>query len=335
MSFRLKLNEPLQKCVRRISSEQFDIASRELAAIAIMPDGVHQTRKVLKRLRALLRLIGPSIGARRQKAHNVQLRDIGRMLAGRREQAVLIETLSALAARAEPEATAVIEGYRDRLRAPHLDLAGSLDSDLAGRVKARIAEQAKAFSKLKVKGNGFDAIEPGLVATYRSGRKAFHLAYEDPHDDNFHELRKMVQAHWRHISLISRAWPEMLDVRVAAARDLSLILGDDHDLSVLIAHVSADTDADTSAKDVIIQAARSQQSALRDRARPHLDRLFAERPADFGARMRVYWRAAKRLKPLIDAAVHGASADSGSPAAPAGGELAAKMPASSLSKGAK
>ena len=86
MSFRLKLNEPLQKCVRRISSEQFDIASRELAAIAIMPDGVHQTRKVLKRLRALLRLIGPSIGARRQKAHNVQLRDIGRMLAGRRKR---------------------------------------------------------------------------------------------------------------------------------------------------------------------------------------------------------------------------------------------------------
>jgi len=153
MSFRLKLNEPLQKCVRRISSEQFDIASRELAAIAIMPDGVHQTRKVLKRLRALLRLIGPSIGARRQKAHNVQLRDIGRMLAGRREQAVLIETLSALAARAEPEATAVIEGYRDRLRAPHLDLAGSLDSDLAGRSKQRRFPSSRSKARALTRSN--------------------------------------------------------------------------------------------------------------------------------------------------------------------------------------
>lgn len=302
MAFRLKLNEPVQKCIRRISSEQFNIAATELAAAALMPDGVHQTRKVLKRLRTLIRLIGPAIGSKEQRKRNASLRDIGRMLAGRREQAVLIETLAKLSASVDGNAAEQISQYRSHLNAPHLDLCGALDPELAEKVRGLVAVEAKVFSKLKIKGKGFKVIEPGLVDTYRKGRKALFRAYEDPNDENFHELRKMVQAHWRHMSLISKAWPESLDVRIAAARDLSEVLGDDHDLAALVIHVKADSAIAADTSDIIFSAARARQNELRERARPHLDRLFTETPKAFGARMAAYWDVSKRLRPLREEA---------------------------------
>ena len=47
-------------------------------------------------------------------------------------------------------------------------------------------------------------------------------------------MRKAVQWHWRQMSLLGRAWPDEFAVRVTAARELSQMLGDDHDLAMLI-----------------------------------------------------------------------------------------------------
>ncbi len=315
MAFRLKLNEPAQKCIRRISREQFNIAASELAAAAVMPDGVHQTRKVLKRMRTLIRLIGPAIGSKEQRKRNAALRDIGRMLAGRREQAVLVATLAKLAALADTDAAEKISLYQAHLAAPHFDLCGALDTELAARVKGLVAAEAKAFSKLKVKGKGFKVIGPGLVGTYQKGLKALRRAYDDPNDENFHELRKMVQAHWRHMSLIAKAWPESLDVRISAARELSEVLGDDHDLAALITHVRADAALDAATAAAILSAARARQAQLRERARPHLLRLFAESPKAFGLRMAAYWEVSKDLQPLRDLANGEQAVAAGAPAA--------------------
>ena len=59
-------------------------------------------------------------------------------------------------------------------------------------------------------------------------------AYDEPSDESFHTMRKAVQWHWRQMSLLARAWPDEFAVRVTAARELSQMLGDDHDLAMLI-----------------------------------------------------------------------------------------------------
>ena len=57
---------------------------------------VHETRKALKRLRALLRLIRPAIGDDAFRHENAQLRDIGLSLSGARDRHVLLETVNKL-----------------------------------------------------------------------------------------------------------------------------------------------------------------------------------------------------------------------------------------------
>ncbi|MBK9079325.1 MAG: CHAD domain-containing protein [Hyphomicrobium sp.] len=60
----------------------------------------------------------------------------------------------------------------------------------------------------------------GIAATYRDGRRALKRAYDTPTDETIHELRKMVQAHWRHMALLSRAWPDEMSLRLEAAREV-------------------------------------------------------------------------------------------------------------------
>ena len=216
MAFRFKLGEPVEKGLRRISAEQFAFAIEELTVDVVLPSGVHQSRKVLKRLRGLLRLVGPTLGTKVQKTRNARLRDIGRLLSGRRDQAVVVDTLGKLMAAASASDAAVLAPLKQRLEAPELDLAGALDRELCARVREQLIKEAKAFAKLKIKGKSFAAFEAGLEKTYRQGRLAVRNAYRNPNDDAFHDVRKMVQAHWRHMSILSRAWPEMMEVRVAA-----------------------------------------------------------------------------------------------------------------------
>ena len=69
MPYRFKIDEPVEKGFRRIAREQLDIAFTELAPPApnILPTGVHECRKALKRMRALVRLATPALGQRKAR----------------------------------------------------------------------------------------------------------------------------------------------------------------------------------------------------------------------------------------------------------------------------
>ncbi len=303
MAFRFKLDEPLQKALRRMAAEQFAIAESEFGVASVMPGGVHQTRKVLKRLRSLLRLAGPAIGRKAHRTHNAALRDIGRLLSGRREGAVLVETLHKLAAHADDDgARSAIDTLLKDYAAPSRDLAGALDGAVRDEVLTRLAAERKAFSSIRAKGRGFKPLAKGLAASYRKAQTTFAMAYRTADDEAYHELRKMVQAHWRHMSLIAKAWPEALEVRVAAARELSQLLGDDHDLSVLTAHVHADAGHDAVTKEAVERLARTRQADLRRAAKPRIERLLCEPPDAFVDRLSGYWRAARKMPALADVA---------------------------------
>ena len=62
MTYRFKLQEPIADGVRRIGLEQIDIAAAKLAGKKDDPAvAIHDARRCLKRLRALLRLVRPGV----------------------------------------------------------------------------------------------------------------------------------------------------------------------------------------------------------------------------------------------------------------------------------
>jgi hypothetical protein len=303
MSFRFKLNEPIAKGVSRIGLEQIAAAEAALARGKDIATGIHDARRCLKRLRALLRLARPALDEHTYRREMRRLAGIGRMLAQARDAHVMQQTLAKLEDRfgTLPKGAALLPklmptGAGPRKPRTHADARRQA---LAGLEQARTFFSAAEGERI-----AFEHVAEGLERTYRKARKAFHEAYRRPTDEAFHAWRKSVQQHWRHMQLLSRGWPDVLSGRAGEAKELSRLLGDDHDLAVLAAFaakrgagvLSAD------ARNELSRLCRSCQAEIRELAKPHGQRLLVEPAKDLGARVGLYWSAAARLSALALAA---------------------------------
>ncbi|MEI9900958.1 MAG: CHAD domain-containing protein [Hyphomicrobium sp.] len=296
MAFRFKLSESFEEGFRRIALEQLDRACAELDQKDQQAVAIHETRKALKRLRALLRLMRPAIGKEAFKSENAQLRDIGLSLSGARDRHVLLETATKL----DAAGGFGRRGVADSLRLTILASNGAGEPLSLRAAADRLVEAKKRIGEVTVAGLGFAIVGDGLEDSYREARRALHHAYDEPSDEAFHGWRKGAQRHWRQMTLLSRAWPGYLDVRASEARELSQILGDDHDLAILVAFAHSDAAVALSGEvaAVIETAARRRQQELRAEARPRGERLFADGAKCLRRNIARYWDAAVRLKEL-------------------------------------
>lgn len=293
MAFRFKLGEPFDEGARRIAVEQIERAQELLGGTEDHAVAVHETRKSLKRLRALLRLIRPAMGEIAFKEENARLRDIGLSLSGVRDRHVLLETLTKL----EASVGLGRRGLADSMRQAIAAVNGEGAPLTMQQAHARLADAKKRISQLEIAGSGFDVVAAGLERSYRRARRAFAAAYERPSDEAFHEWRKGAQAHWRQMTLLGRAWPDLLGARALEARTLSQLLGDDHDLALLVAFVHSDAAGIGEEQAALVEkAARKRQGDLREAARPRGERLFAEAPKRLRRCVGACWDAAVALK---------------------------------------
>lgn len=300
MAFRFKLGEPFDEGCRRIAVDQIERAQTELRSKGDEAVAVHETRKSLKRLRALLRLVRPAIGESAYKSENAQLRDIGLSLSGARDRHVLLETVGKFEAASAFGRKGLAEILRETIAA-----ANGAGAPLSMReASSRLNDAKQRLAELPIEGAGFDVVGAGLERSYRKARRAFARAYEQPSDEAFHEWRKGAQAHWRHMTLLARAWPDYLGARALEARQLSQLLGDDHDLALLVVFVHSPAAAGLGGERaaLIEKAARHRQAWLREAAKPRGARLFAARPRRLRVGVGIYWAAAMAIKELSEEA---------------------------------
>ncbi len=99
MTYRFKLQEPIGKGVARIGLEQIEIAEAKLASKDDISASIHDARRCLKRVRALLRLIQPGLDDGLYRREAARLAGIGKLLSGARDLDVMRQTLSKLESR--------------------------------------------------------------------------------------------------------------------------------------------------------------------------------------------------------------------------------------------
>jgi CHAD domain-containing protein len=296
MAFRFKLDEPIQKGFRRIGLEQIERAERQLATLGDLETAIHESRKSLKRIRALLRLARPGLGDDVYRAENARFRSIAALLSPARDSHILLETVTKLELQPNKMSYEALAALRKVIHAD-FDCSRSAQEEGINAALANLLMAKKRFRRLALKPAGFLPIARGLEASYGKGRSAFAVAYSGGGDDAFHEWRKTVQQHWRHMALVSRAWPDFFNARLAAARALSQILGDDHDLSVLVTFARSlpvDRLAKTHVRE-IERRARARQKVLRKAAEPRGQQLFAEGARGHSRRIAMMWKAAGQM----------------------------------------
>jgi CHAD domain-containing protein len=294
MTYRFKLREPVAEGIQRIGLAQIEMAEARLACNDDVPTAVHDARRCLKRLRALLRLIRPALSETIYERETKRLSGIGRLLSGERDRHVMQQTLLKLESQHGALPNDAGKHVRTWLAQPPRATGRGGAADVRRKALTQLKPARKAFAGPHITDVELTHLLDGLELTYRKARRAFHKAYEQPSDESFHHWRKTVQQHWRHMQLLSRGWPEALSARAGEAKALSQILGEDHDLAVLAAFVRAHADPLVGADDIDLleTQCRASQAELRERARHHGARLFAEPAKNLKARLGAYWSAA-------------------------------------------
>jgi len=303
MRYRLRLEEPLADGVRRIGIGQIDRASRMLVS-EDRDKGIHEARKCFKRVRALLDMSRPALKPKVYQRENRRFRDLGRALAGARDIHVMRQTLDKLAGQRDLSAAggvpSALHAWLDAKRAQIVPVDGETAMHEAQRV---LAEARETFSTLPVKAESFAPLAEGLRGIYAGGRKTMKRAYRQGDDETFHEWRKHVQRHWRQLQLVRNAWPEVIAPRIALASELSDLIGEDHDLSVLIGFARQNRAilGRRKAVDALIDAAQAQQADLRQAAFTRGRRLYALPPGALVDMIGAYWATAAEM---VESAEH-------------------------------
>jgi CHAD domain-containing protein len=300
-AYRLEEREPLSKAVGRIARGRIDHALDELRGTSdsTRPEAIHEARKDMKKLRALLRLVRDELGDRVYSAENVCFRDTARRLAGVRDADVMLTTLGDLEERygelpaAATRLRPALVAHRFRASAGSLQPASKAAVQILADARGRVADWP-------LKTDGFEALEDGLGRSYRQGRRAFRAAQKLPSAEHMHEWRKRVKDLWYHVSLLEEIWKPVMSALSDEAHQLSDRLGDEHDLSVLKEwahrHASALDGADPVLRgfDVILQSRRRE---LQQEAYEYGARLYADKPSVFVRRIGRWWEASARTAP--------------------------------------
>lgn len=300
MAFRFKQEELIGAAFRRVGLEQIDRAETVLGTSADPSKAVHEARKCLKRIRALLRLVRPGLGEQAFHAENSRYRDIAHGLAPARDQHVLLQSTVMLEGVAGDVASASLSAFK-KIVLEDLAQTSPAGSACISDALEKLSLGRKQMKRLKLEGGdedcGSSVVKAGLEDCYRKALRSCAAARASGRDEDFHTWRKGVQLHWRHMAPLSRAWPHMLDAPVAKARRLSQVLGEDHDLAQLVLAAEAQSPVRLSSTHVgeIARLARTQQAALRREAWPHGEQLFAEGPRGFSRRMTEIWQAGREL----------------------------------------
>ncbi len=299
MTYRLMLQEPISHGVRRVGLEQIEIAETKLAGDDDVAAAIHDTRRCLKRLRALLHLARPGLDETAYRREAKQLAAIGKLLSRARDRHVMQQVLTKLE-HPGPLPKSTVVKMRRLVAASAVRNGEQAPSDGRDAALARLKRARKLFAGKAIEDLELEHVIDGLEITYRKARTAMRKAYAKPSDETFHAWRKTTQRHWRHMLLLSHAWPEALMARAGEAKELSRLLGEDHDYAILVAFAEKRGKSAVGAEDLasLMDLCRSRQQELRDLAKLRGDRLFAEGEESFKQRIALYWASSTSLSDL-------------------------------------
>ncbi len=302
MSYRFKLQKPFDSDVRRIGLEQFDRIEQAWSA-GTRGIAIHETRKALKRLRALLRLVKSGMSAAEWSQSNEAFKSAGRRLSAARDREVLQQTVARLSESAPPPLAKALRTFlaTDEWTSGQADVLSS--AKMKAEVLADVAALRLRVKAWKIEGAAGDTVLEGVAVGYRRAKKEFRLACDEPTDCHIHDLRKSIQVHWRQLRLIETIWPPVVNARASAAQALAQTLGDYQDLSCLSEAVQKTefrSAIGTSPSALIVAACRARQMEIRQAAMLDCDRLLAVRTGQFRSEMSAYWAAAAKASARVE-----------------------------------
>lgn len=298
MPYRLKAQAAIAGEVKRIASKQLTLAIEELRAVGDRQsdNAVHEARRHVKKVRALLRLMRPALG----DGYDVdtrRMRTANRMLAPIADGRAVVDTLARLSRKslASPSRRALgaIRAVLNE-RAARIDRQAELDRVLP-KVARILRLEDRRVAGWRLRARGFRALAPGLEASVRRARKAMAQAAARPTTEHYHAWRRRVKDLWFQVRLLEERCGDALLPEQQRLEELDGLLGEYHNVALLEEILTTEVLLSRPMTARSLRLLRRDLAELRHRATLLGLQIFKEKPKSFVRRIKRLWRAARTV----------------------------------------
>jgi CHAD domain-containing protein len=312
MAFRFELGETFLTGIPRIARERIGTVVTLLnERPQPSAESIHEARKNLKSLRAVLRLASGGIDNEFKLRENLFFRNVGRSLSVMRDSHALIETLDRFvnshrkkSHQSTPKQAELSELIEETRRAISQHLVDQLPYEsLQALVKElRTAKRRTAlwFQGIVLQpANEWEIlVGTGIRRTYRKARDLVWeietLCHNAVDDEAWHELRKCAKALGYQLRLLRPIWPAALGTLVQEIDQLTSRLGDANDIVVLRKRFLDNSTSKGGKRDGtrrnLIRTLDRRKQKLRLQALKYARMIYSEKPGQFERRLAGYWR---------------------------------------------
>ena len=282
------------RAARKLLRRQIDKSLECLERQSISEESIHLARKKITRARAILRLLRPALSNKQYHAENARLRDAARPLSAARDAAMLRKTFQHIQTAVRAAGIRSSSRKIDQILASEQSGAYRRVASKDGVPRSRrLLREARARTSRFYPGkHGWSTIGEGVRREYHRGRRALKAVTKAPSDTAFHEWRKQVKYLSYQVQLLRPIRPGPMAALTRELYSLGDYLGDDHDLVVLRARLTAPGSPrqGNSAVHALLEKLDHKRAALRRKALKVGARIFAQPPAPFCSRLRQHWR---------------------------------------------
>jgi len=295
--------KPLSRSVPEAARHHLDAAIEQLDEQRNgIETAVHQARKHLKRVRALIRLVEHT-HPKHLKPIRRSLSEAARGLSEVRDATALVECAAGLAGYLEGRNAGdmarplkeAVERRRDllALEAPSL-------TRLTEPVIAACREAARDIGEASFghRDEAAEVLAEGRSRNHRKARATLEICHHGGHPEAFHDLRKCAQATVFQAIFLAEAWPFAMAAEAAEAKTLTDILGHEHDLEVLniLMHSEPHLFGAIADRDRLAELIMERRAALRHEAMTIAARLYPDGAKREAKRFAALWQLAAAKK---------------------------------------
>jgi CHAD domain-containing protein len=297
----LREDESVSKGLNRLVRKQLRSAVERLTSDA-SDEAIHDARKRIKKVRAVLHLAGTDLGGDRALK---RLRRGSHALSPLRDMDAMIEAARTLGTGRSAGQTTLAGVINRQLTTEKARL-----NTTARRDEAR-EDAARALDRLRRDAGDWhwkhiddSLLTKAITRCYKRARNTMQDARTERQEERFHKWRKRVKTLWYALRLLEDRAPS-LRRSIADLKRLETWLGDDHNLLVLQEHFRSATSAAGPRLHIDLQMLTDRRHReLRRQALAMGSRLFAQPPKVFAQRLRRIWHTRKRPHRSTAAASH-------------------------------
>ena len=286
MSYQLRRNQTLGANLRRICRKQVEGALEIVRGDREADDTpVHETRKHLKKARAALQIVADEIGRPDYKKQDHCFRDVARLISDVRDAEVRLQTVRQLQEITQRTSQQTFRKTEELLLA-ELEHFMAAFADWQKQATPQLEKLQEEIDAWPIENLDCEDIRCAAQRAYKAARHALVCAKSKPTPENFHEFRSEAKRLLYQLRILRPINPLVIGPLIDDLDSVAEVFGRLHDLYFLGERLRCNgaqpPPRETRELVAVIEASEVE---LQNRGIDLAERVFEERPRDFGHRL--------------------------------------------------